>query len=834
MQRFLEIILGLDKGFLSREGEFALEFNPHWPWQDQLGAVTWNILLSAGALALIFYVYQRDGRSRTAKILLGSLRGLLAAFVILLLNRPVLILGQTRQEPSVLAVLVDDSISMSKVRDVPQSGTSNQPISRLDAAIQLLSADDQALLRKLASVHQVRLYHFSTDAATLGPAVGTGIPLKTPDPAAAAKVNVPPALLTALKSLDAKEPAPSQNRTQVVQSLLSVLGELQGQRLAGLVLLTDGRDTPVPVSADALKRLKDFGVPVFPVALGSEEAPKNIEIQSVSVQDNVFVDDLVNYKLTLRATGYPKGHQIKVALKDKSGDVPLKDAQGRPVMVTVVVNDDNPIEQEIVFKPDRVGPLTVVAQAEKEPGELEETDNVRESPISVLDAHIAVLYVDGYPRWEYRYLKNEMIRDKTVDISCLLTSADPTFPQEGDDVSDSRHFPGRIKRFAESIEELMNYDVVLFGDVDPRQFTDRQLQLVSEFVSKKGGGFGMIAGPRWSPVKFRNTVIEQLLPVDLANAERFALPDGPLTEGFRPVLTKVGAASSVFRFFPDRAVNEKFVRDDLQPIFWYAQGISAKPGVGEVFAEHPVDSEPDGRAKAPLLVMGRYGAGRTLFSAIDDSWRWRFYTGEQVFDTYWIQQLRYLARGKKLGERRLNFTLDRQSYVLGEPVRIGLEVLDGVLLQQLPSEISVEVKDRATGQTTHYEKLQKIEGQPDQYAATFTADRVGGFVATLPPLASAAGLELPMDVSVPRLEMAQPEANVTLLRQIAANDPSTRQPALLTLASAAEALPRLLPSAAKTLWIPTNAPLWDAPLAMLIFVLLITTEWIVRKAYGML
>src|SRR5437764_9180187 len=124
-----------------------------------------------------------------------------------------------------------------------------------------------------------------------------------------------------------------------------------------------------------------------------------------------------------------------------------------------------------------------------------------------------------------------MIRDSTVDISCLLFSADQGFAQEGDKP---------ITRFPESMTEMLAYDVVLFGDVDPRQFTDRQLQLVSDFVARKGGGFGMIAGPRWSPLAFRNTPIEAILPVNIAHVQ----PDDPsatFDQGFRPVLTKEGA-----------------------------------------------------------------------------------------------------------------------------------------------------------------------------------------------------------------------------------------------------------------------------------------------------
>src|SRR5438046_7956021 len=102
--------------------------------------------------------------------------------------------------------------------------------------------------------------------------------------------------------------------------------------------------------------------------------------------------------------------------------------------------------------------------------------------------------------------------------------------------------------------------------------------------------------------------------------------------------------------------------------------------------------------------MGRFGAGRTMFSAIDDTWRWRFYTGESIFDTYWVQQLRYLARSKKLGQRRLTLSSLRPGYELGEQVRLSLRILDPQLLQQLPEQIRVEVQDGG-GHTARIENI---------------------------------------------------------------------------------------------------------------------------------
>ncbi len=689
-----------------------------------------------------------------------------------------------------------------------------------------MTDDNQALIRKLAKVHSLWFYSFSSNAHELGAIAGAEerkSQPNQPEPAADAS------LVKALQTLKPEGP-----RTQVVSSIMTVLNDLQGRRLAGIVVLTDGRDTPTAPLAEAYKVMGNYHVKVYPIAVGSTAAPQNIELQSLSVQDSAFKDDIVNVKLTVRATGYEPDHQIKLKLTDNTTGLPLKGIDGKPVEKTITVQDANPVEEELLFKPDQVGTLDVKAEAEKQPGELDEEDNIRTAQVSVLDAKIVVLYVEGGPRWEYRYIKNEMIRDKTVDISCILTSADPTFAQEHTDL-EARGESGKFKffpfnQFPVTMEQLMECDVVLFGDVDPREFSSPQLQMVADFVSRKGGGFGMIAGPHWSPNAYRNTPIEALLPVSIVETESWtkAKEDENLTEGFRPILTKEGSASSIFRFFPDRAANERYLKDDLQPLFWYSKGITAKPGVGEVYAEHPNDLGSDGR-KAPLLVMGRFGAGRTLFSAFDDSWRWRFYTGESIFDTYWVQQLRYLARSKKLGQRQVTFTADSQTYEPGKQVHIGLRVMNPALLQQLPPELTVQVKDKHE-QTIRVEKLQREKGQPDYYTASFAADQPGLF--TLRPVSTVDEvnrLSLPLTVIVPRLELAEPQVDMTSLARVAGETGGQE----VKYEQAKAVLPALIQSASVTTQPYEDLPLWDTPAAIMVFVLLLTCEWVLRKVYGM-
>ena len=237
------------------EGEFGISFNPKWPWQDVVGASGWNLFLGLLAITLVIYVYRRDGRARWMRILLGALRALLFALILLLLNRPLLTLGQSRTEPSVLAVLVDDSMSM-RIRDASAGA---DPKSRLDAAIDLFNGANRQLLRDLAKVHTLRFYRFDTNQSPILPPPST----QPSQPAPQGDAAIAP-LADALSKL-----TPIGQSTQVGDSIRGVLDDLQGQRLAGIVLVTDGRETPARPMAATVAQLKDAGVRIYPVAIGS-------------------------------------------------------------------------------------------------------------------------------------------------------------------------------------------------------------------------------------------------------------------------------------------------------------------------------------------------------------------------------------------------------------------------------------------------------------------------------------------------------------------------------------------------------------------------------------
>jgi uncharacterized membrane protein len=811
--RLWEILLGLDKGFLSRQGDLSLQFNPDWPLQHFFapvgGASFLNLILILLGVLLVVYVYRREGKSTFVRSCLAGVRLLLLLLILAYLNRPVLVLDQTRKEPSVVAVLMDDTLSMS-VPDVPVDH--GQPISRMEAAQNLLTGSGNQLLNELAKVHNIKIYRFGRDAQQV------------------AEIDKPDDVLAAAQHV--QDVKPTEDGTQVVQSVTTVVEDLQGQRLAGVVLLTDGKDVPVRERPESINELHaKFPVGIYAVPIGQDALPKTVEVLKPDYEPSAFLDDYTVVKFSVRGSGFEPNHKLKVTLKTKKDGKTVLDEKGNPVTAEVTLADDRPQPVELSFMPalamgmdprrlpavlppeDRA--LDLVVEADKQPGQINPTDNVRDVSIQVLDTQIRVLFVDGYPRWEYRYVKNTLVRDKTMKVNCLLTSADPSFVQEATDgITPIRAFP-------ESLDQLLQYDVVLFGDVDQHEFSDAQLQLINDFVSKRGGGFGLIAGTRYSPQSYKNTPIQPVLPVDISRTEADD-SDVPITEGFHPSLTAEGLASSIFRFYADKDQNKKYVEQLSPPLFWYCHGIVARPQ-STVLLEHPIDLTPGSPRKAPLLVVSQYGAGRTLFSAIDDSWRWRFYTGEYIFDAYWVQQIRYLARNRKLDERNVTFEPTQSEYQLGTQAALDMNVLNPKMSLQLPPQIPVEILD-ANGKPVKQVTMTRIENST-KYSVSWTADSLGRFVARLPPLGDGPSMDRPFAVKSPQLELESPKLDRSLLAGLGR---------MVELNTAATELPSLIRSAARAIPVQLSRPIWDAPLALVLFVALITGEWVLRKLHGML
>jgi hypothetical protein len=482
-------------------------------------------------------------------------------------------------------------------------------------------------------------------------------------------------------------------------------------------------------------------------------------------------------------------------------------------------------EQRLTFehKPVEAGDYVFTVRVTAQPGELLETDNQRSAAVKVLSDKARVLLVSGGPSWEYRMLSQLLIRDNTTDVSCWLQTMDLDMRQEGNTVIDS---------LPRTPAQLFEYDVVMLLDPDPREFDQAWIDTLKTFVSDHAGGLLFMAGPQHTArilTQFRTRSIRDLMPV---NVDELTHMDVQLLVATysRPwplSITGTGADHAMMRLDDDPQINRRMWQA-MPGIFWSFQARSAKPAAS-VLVEH---SDPRLRGRdgnRPLLVAGQYGPGRTVYMGFNGTWRWRK-VGEQYFDQFWIQTVRYLIEGRLLGsKKRGRLATDREVYPVGSRVSVSAQLYDAAFepmtLPTIPATIS------APASPAESIELKAVPNRPGHYEASLIATQVG-----LNELAITLGdggvvrIVRQFTVEVPRVEFADARLNESLLQDIAAASGGS-----YFTVNQLHLLPAAIQREPETIVIKGKPiELWDTNRLLILLVVLLTIEWALRKRFRMM
>ena len=815
MTNLIQWLLDLDDIRLGRDAPLSISWdNPFAAWLlfgfALLGA-TW-----------VTVIYRRERTSVARRLLLAGVRCLVVTLVIVILCRPALVLQRNRIEPSYVALALDTSMSMATSEVYDDAALAAAAVagaelttpdelshrSRLSLAQAALTRSGGAPLRRLLEHNGVQLCTF---AGALEPQ------------AQLASVEQSASLAEAVSRA-----MPDGTSTDLAGALRDVILKSKGRRLAAIVLASDGQSTQRSDLKDALDLASDRRIPVFPIRIGSTAKPLDIEVGPLRAQDSVFVDDIVAVEAQVAARGVSSPTTVTATLVDEGTETVLGTEP-----ITFVPGEEL-VTIELRTKADRAGRARFRVEIAPLAAERSVDNNADRVDVSIVGGRLRVLYVDSYPRYEYRYLKNALLRERSVELSVLLLEADDRFVQEGTDP---------IRRFPETPEELNRYDVILFGDVDPQSgwLSPAQMRLLLDFVANEGGGFGLIAGERAVPHRFVGTPLETLIPVriDPSFAGRY---ENAIVSGFKPRLTPEGRRSRLLRFTADRRQNESLF-DELPALYWFAQTLGVRPGAATL-AEHPTIRNAAGAM--PLIVTGRYGAGKLFFQATDDTWLWRRHTGELLHDAYWVQVVRELMRGSRVTQdRRFAIRTQRRVYAYGTPVQAQVEFFDPELLARQEDVIQLTVAeqsgDRTDGNTPgngepgrpiDRVEVHRIGPSSDTFEGTWMPPKPGRFTIAadqLPVQTGETAVSSLFRVERPDLEAQHPEADHETLERIAT--------ATGGKVVALDELETLFASIQdRSVRIPDDLvePLWDSKLALILFVLLLSIEWALRKVFGLL
>ena len=804
LPHWLESFFGLEP---SAAGEGTVwRLDNSWPWNPW---ITLLFVLFVIALVVAVYTFEIGKAGRLLRGLLISLRLLSIGLVLAMIAQWVLKLSPT-QLPY-LVVLVDDSESMKiadhysneKLRAEIERRVNKlglKEVSRLNQAKTLLLENDAAILKAFDSRYKLKVFFCSE--------------LARPQTGDLAKVR-----------RDILQLEPTGKATRLGDNLRSVLNDPELTGIAAIVLLSDGvttdgerlvglatastGDRASSVEGGAADFARSKGIPLFTIGLGSEEPLKDIELSDLRVTEVTFVNDILTFKFNVTGGGFG-GREIEVRLKDKkSGAVLTKQA-------VKIAAEAKPQPTTLSYRPDKVGEYEFVIETDVLPDEIRSDNNRLERQVSVRKAQIRVLMVQAYPNYEFRYLKNLLERDNTIEVHTVLQDADVDYVSQ--DKTALPVFP--VRR-----EDLFAYDVVIFGDANPALLSTVAMNNLSEFVLQKGGGLVFLAGPSYDPATFRDTPLANLLPIDLATV---VVPDPrqPLTEGFVVQPTAEGLNYPNMQL-GDTPAETLEIWQKLPPLYWHIE--AQKKESAEVLAEHPTQRTADGR-RAPIILQRRTGAGMVLFHATDDTWRWRFQVGDIYFARYWIQTIRYLSRTKLLGkDQAARLTTNRKEYPRGEAIHLRLEFTDERFSP--PEDRGATVMLRRGDQAERQITLHRHPAHRETFEATLDELPQGDYQVWLvdPVLPGEPSTNFLVKVSEAEFERTQMDAGEL-------DGAAAKTKGHFYRFDTAAKLLGDLPSGRHVPMKPTSPPLelWNKWPVLLILLLSLAAEWTLRKRTGML
>ena len=781
-----------------------------WQWSIHAGPfAAWLVALAALLVGLSVYLYRREQSVAPHKRhILTALRSLFLLGLLALLIKPTLrftIEGSLRRA---MIILIDGSASMkledprTQEVDLKRAGialglldansglnqsVSPESMSRLlhPARIELIKSalrnPQLALLKRLGAEYDLRPFTFARGLNEV------------------ASGDSPSVWIDTLPS--------DGSSTALGDALRDVLARTRGQPLAGIFLATDGASNAGGAPALQAEAAGRAGVPLYIWGVGLA-SPRDIIVSSVYAEEIAFVDDKVAVTVRVRSVGFA----------GESADLILKEQDAEVARQHIDLGADGEQLVQLIYTPKKAGDFKLTALVPPRPDEVVKDNNEQSTQIRVIDGKIKVLLVEDAPRWEFKYLQAMLLRDRRIELKCVLQEVDPGLTSAG-----SIYLP----QFPTDKKDLFRYDLVIFGDVDPNNLADTDLANLSEYVSKFGGGLLMIAGRLHDPQDYQGTPLDKMLPIETDDAISRSSEAG----GNRPIdfeLTAAGRAAPMMRLADtEEASNEIWAK--LPPIYWDSTVTRAKPSA-QVLLVDSNSAKASRFGKMPIMAIQQYGLGQVMFVGTDNVWRWRRNQGDKYYTLLWGQIVQRLSLPHLLGEsKRTQLTLDKKSYATGdratvyarlysegyEPV-IAPSVAGHYILSGAPTSAPSAEYGAAQSVT-----LRPLPEQPGMYRGEFTAPVAGNYQFSV---ASDQNTKLPFAVTEPKLELGDTAMNEAGLREMAAASGGTffHEEDLIKL-------PDSVAKKAEKVQSTVDVDLWSSPIYFLTLMAIVTAEWILRK-----
>lgn len=526
------------------------------------------------------------------------LRAGVAVILVLMAARPQLLLPRPDSVSGAVAVLVDDSASMS-IEDAAGG------VSRARAVDAVLAAKSGALARALEARFDVRYMRFD---ARLHDERGDG---------GSAAEAAPGGDAAAMQT----DRAGTGSRA-VSNPLGAAVDAVTAGGIAAVVLVSDGGQVSGVDERELLGQLRAPGVAVHVLGVGDSQLAPDVSVEAVAVPPRVLNDDEVAVRVELSAGGFA-GQAVNLTVTDNGI------LAGEQAVLVDAARFRRSVQ--IPIRAHESGLRRIEVRAQVPPGDRVAANNSFVTSLNVRSQPVRVLHFETQPRFEVKFLRRALADDKALSLSSLVRTGDNRFLRLGigaqDELADG---------FPSTVRELFAYQVLVIGSVNVASFTEQQLQLLEDFVSVRGGSVLFLGGrDSFAAGGWGDSSISRIMPV---------LMD-PVHESFnvaaRAKITTAGLAHAVTRDLFEG-------RDEAQT-----------PGLPALAIVNPIRRvkrgasvllQGDDGSDSPLVMLAwqRFGAGRVAALPVRDTWRWRMHADiplhDRTHELFWRRLLRWLAR----------------------------------------------------------------------------------------------------------------------------------------------------------------------------------------------
>ena len=600
--------------------------------------------------------------------------------------------------------------------------------SRAELLQKVMDHNREGLMKPLAERFELRAYRFAREmhAQDLGLAAGEEAEDSGTSKAGAGEARSPGdgrgGGSAAGAARDEEElPDVGPTDTALGSVLDKVLAETPAGRLAGIVLFSDGRSTSGTDPVEVVRRhlgtaAPGAAAPVWVVPVGGTEPPVDISLLDVFAPAEVSVGDTGVAVVSVASHGFDN-RSVKVRL-----------LKGEQVVseTSCTLQSGRRQQVQLEFEAGEPGVHLLKVEVEQQDGELITTNNSIALTVEVGDERLRVLYLEGYPQWDFRFLDHALRRDRGIE-STLVMEASLRAAGAG---AAALPAAGRVPADAEGFAK---YNVVMLGDITPEMLPPARQEALVKAVREEGVGVIVRAGPVAMPHRFAGQPLEAILPVRFQGPRRAGM-EAPAFAPFRMAVTADGATHPVFRLYASGTRN-RGVWSRMPSFFWAAAVSEPAPGAS-VLAEVAAAGET-----RPLIVEHFAGAGRVLFVGTDSTFRWRRNIGDHLFYRFWGQAIRRVARSEERGTDRDWIEAHPATTVAGDSVLLELYAVDAGGAPLSRSEVPVRISCAEWVQTV----MLSAGVEPGRFRGRWSPEKVGDHLLSY---ATAAGESVKTGVRV--------------------------------------------------------------------------------------